>query len=327
MPDPAGRILTTRAELLEQGCSSAWIQREQSSGAITRATRGVYSAGPDYRALGTQDQHMLRARAASIAAPTLVVSHVSAALLHGLPIVGVTLDRVHLTRPGSGGNERSDWRVLHSGLLRESEIVEISGARTTSLARTLVDLARMAPFDAGVIAADAALHHRPGIIADLVETLARARFLRGAAVARRALLFADGRAESVGESRLRIFSAAQGLPVIQPQCNVVNRRGTFVGRADLGYLEHGVLMEFDGRIKYGLEPGSSPLDVVLREKRREDDLRELGWQVLRVIWSDLQNRDGLAARIRAMLVRGARALAVNGIAGSVTPLAPVRLPR
>jgi hypothetical protein len=45
--------------------------------------------------------------------------------------------------------------------------------------------------------------------------------------------------------------------------------------------------------------------VVLREKRREDRVRELtGWRCIRVTWADLENPARLVARIRAALLGG-----------------------
>lgn len=60
--------------------------------------------------------------------------------------------------------------------------------------------------------------------------------------------------------------------------------------------EHQTLGEFDGRVKYGrlLRPGQRPEDVLWAEKLREDALRDLGWQVVRWTWADL-DREGLIA--------------------------------
>jgi len=58
-----------------------------------------------------------------------------------------------------------------------------------------------------------------------------------------------------------------------------------VGRSDFGWEEQRTLGEFDGRVKYGrlLRPGETAADTVYREKRREDALRDQGWQLVR--WS------------------------------------------
>jgi hypothetical protein len=47
--------------------------------------------------------------------------------------------------------------------------------------------------------------------------------------------------------------------------------------------------EFDGKIKYGrlLKPGLPIEEVLFEEKRREDVLRDLGWQIVRWLWADI----------------------------------------
>ncbi len=68
--------------------------------------------------------------------------------------------------------------------------------------------------------------------------------------------------------------------------------------------EHGLLGEFDGRVKYGrlLRPGEEPGDAVFREKRREDELRRLtGFAMVRLVWADLHRPRETAARIRGLL--------------------------
>ena len=61
-------------------------------------------------------------------------------------------------------------------------------------------------------------------------------------------------------------------------------------------------VEFDGREKYTryLREGETVTDAVLREKRREDRVRELtGWICVRITWAELADPRRLAARIRA----------------------------
>jgi len=89
---------------------------------------------------------------------------------------------------------------------------------------------------------------------------------------------------------------------------VVRPDGTVAGTSDWAWREYGLLGEFDGRVKYGrlLKPGESPGDAVFREKRREDELREMtGWPMFRLIWSDYDRPVATADRIRRLLHRAA----------------------
>jgi hypothetical protein len=110
--------------------------------------------------------------------------------------------------------------------------------------------------------------------------------------------FADGRAESVGESRSRIAIARAGLPTPALQVPVPLPAGT--AYADFGWPARRVLGEFDGKVKYGrlLRPGQDPGDVVYEEKVREDEVRAQRWEVVRWRWADLDDFAPVAARIR-----------------------------
>jgi hypothetical protein len=116
--------------------------------------------------------------------------------------------------------------------------------------------------------------------------------------ARRVIEFADGRAESIGESRSRVAIMLAGLPAPQPQWEVRDDNGMLLGRSDFGWPEHGVLGEFDRRTKYGrlLGAGEEPGDAVLREKLREDAMRAERWGMVRWTWPELDDFGPVAER-------------------------------
>ncbi|MBK8468782.1 MAG: hypothetical protein IPL45_03020 [Actinomycetales bacterium] len=60
-----------------------------------------------------------------------------------------------------------------------------------------------------------------------------------------------------------------------------------------------VIVEFDGRVKY------VNAAVLWDEKRREDALRALGYEVVRVTWADLEHPERVASLIRAARCRAA----------------------
>ncbi len=80
---------------------------------------------------------------------------------------------------------------------------------------------------------------------------------------------------------------------------IMTTSGRRIGICDFGWEEHRVVGEFDGKVKYGrlLKPGQTPGDVVFAEKRREDAIRDEGWEVARWIWADLSVMAGIAQRI------------------------------
>lgn len=117
--------------------------------------------------------------------------------------------------------------------------------------------------------------------------------------ARRVVEFADGGAESPGESRSRVALRRAGFPAPVLQHRVI---GT---RTDFYWEEFATVAEFDGRIKYGrlLRPGQEPGDAVFEEKRREDALRDEGLKVARWVWAELDPFDAPAARVRRAFAR------------------------
>lgn len=334
LPDPAtpwseGRV-RRRPDLLCDGYTDAELGALVKGGGIARLQRGAY--GRDIGA--AQDpyglaRHAMRARAAGLGAPSLAVSHASAAVLERLSLFAVDLDRVHLTRQGRSGGRVSPHRHEHVATLPESDVTRIDGIRVTTVARTLIDLARTLSLRSAVVAADSALHQGLVTADGLAAQLRAARTSRGIPRARRALALVDGRSESPGETLTRLALGSHGMTPPELQLEICDEFGILIGRSDLGYPDAGILVEFDGRVKYQklLRPGESPLDAILREKRREEALTELGWLVIRVVWSDLRDPRALADRVRRAIADRRKLVAAGALRGSVrmTPAVTVTL--
>ena len=293
-----GQRLHRAGQLQAAGYTADEVRRWLRSGALTTVRRGVYIQGvrPDDAAA----RHALLVRAAVAELDgSAVVSHASAAVMHGLSVWGPPLDVVQVTRNRRRSGARRGTRVhAHSAPLSEDEIVVVDGVACTCLARTVVDLAREAPFEQAVISADAAL--RAGLERPALDTaLRRARGWPGVPAARRAVAFVDGRSESVGESRSRVAIALAGLPA--PALQWAVRLGGSTAYTDFGWARQRTVGEFDGKVKYGrlLEPGQDVGEVVYAEKLREDAIRDEDWQVVRWTWADLHDFGPTAARIRA----------------------------
>ncbi|HET9871189.1 MAG TPA: hypothetical protein VFP89_01170 [Propionibacteriaceae bacterium] len=225
------------------------------------------------------------------------MSHISAAVVHGLPSWPDLLSRVHVIRSRHGGGRRGTVVHVHPGRLEVGDVVALEDLRLTSIARSVADCARTVSYIRAVAIGDAAL--RIGLNrSDLADCLGRTAGCRGAGQARRVASFIDRGGESVGESFSRILLHRAGLPVPRLQFDVRDGAGVTVARADFCWQEQRTLGEFDGRVKYGrlLKPGESPGDVVFREKVREDMVRDLGWEVVRWTWDDLDRPAVLAER-------------------------------
>lgn len=283
---PAG--LHQRTLLLTTGYTERQLRGLRQRGALSLIRRGTYLVGPPPDT--EVERHRLAARATmeqlDLAA---VLSHASAAVWHGLPVWHVPLQRVQVVKARSSGGRRHPTVHLYTAPLRPDEIVFVDGVPVTDPARTVVDLARVASFESGVVTADAALALGAVGEDDLRRAVARCAGWPGAPRARQVVAFADGRSESVGESRSRVAMARAGLPAPIPQWPVRDGHGQMIGRVDFWWPEWHTVGEFDGRIKYGgsLRPGRSPGDVVFAEKRREDALRAENLTVVRWTWHDI----------------------------------------
>jgi len=305
--------MITRSELLASGASSSDVRHRVERGDLVRLCKGVYVPRGEAPS-DPEKRHLATARAVAYRSD-YVLSHVSATLIHGLPVGGADLTEIHMTRSGRGGQRQQAGRHVHAGLLEPQWCTTVDGIPVTTVARTLVDLATVERLEIALAATDAALHVKACCPADIFAALGSVKghpFSRRAAAA---MSQVDGRSESPGETRTRLIlnSSATNLggnqlPLTELQISVFDEQGRFVGRGDGGYPELGVLWEYDGKGKYEalLLPGQSPLDAVLAEKKREERLTELGWVVIRIDAADLRDPDRLVQRILAAITRSRR---------------------
>lgn len=295
--------LLFRPAMLAAGLTEKELRRLRADGRLTTVRPGVFVPADDPRDDDPTTWHALAVRAAvGKVAADAVVSHVSAAVLHGLTVWGCPLGRVHVTRPQASGGRRTRRLHVHAAALAPDEVVEIAGVRVTSTARTVVDLARDRPFEQALVTADAALFRNRVIAAELAGAAAAVVGRTGSPNARRVVAAASGLSESPGETRSRVALARAGIPAPVQQYRV---RGL---RADFGWEQFRTVGEFDGKVKYGrgLRPGQDPGDAVFAEKRREDALRDEGLQVVRWVWAELETFDVVAARLWRAFDRGRR---------------------
>ena len=291
--------LLLRRDAVTTGWSDDELGRLVRAGELSRLRRGAYVDSVLPPTGAARHRLLIHATAAGLRRPA-VVSHQSAAVLHGLPLWDVPLDRVHVTRRPRAWNDSSSVLRCHVARLGNHEVTEVDGLAVTTPVRTALDLARSLPHEAAVVALDAALNR--GLLShDLLRTrlfdLAGAPGSRSAA---RAVTAADGRSASVGESRSRVILHRWKLPPSALQFEIRSGDGGLVARSDFAWEPERLVGEFDGRIKYGrlLRPGQEPGDAVLAEKLREAAIRDEGWGMVRWVWSDLRRPDRLAARVR-----------------------------
>ena len=298
----------SRTQALASGYTPRQIVQRLGDGRWDQIRRGQYAERLDVTALPPWEQErtahvrVIHAVANSLRAGSVVVSHQSALALHGLPLWGLDLTRVHVTRADDRAGGLVGGVQHHLGRLVPADLTHADGLPVTTLPRALVETACTTSFEAAVVAADVVL--REGLIdaEELRRMLTVIEFWPGSPTTRAALQFARPLSESVGESRLRVLMHRFDFPEPVLQAEFFDSDG-FVARVDFYFPSYDTVVEFDGMLKYG---GASQ-EVLIREKRREDRLRALGLQVVRATWADFNRPAHLAATIRQAFTRARRA--------------------
>lgn len=242
------------------GIRRSLLAEMTAAGLLRRVLRGVFIA--------TQAPDSMRTRAAAlrlVIGPNVVVTDRTAAWLHGIPILR---RGAHLQAPPLETGTRTDTRVRRLGVdghrrrLLSSDITEVGGVPVTTELRTACDLGRLLwRFDA-LAALDGALRVGVGH-EDLLRSIERFRGYRGVRQLRALAPLADGRAESPGESALRLHWYDAGLPRPTLQHEVLDDLGYARFRLDVPAVDVRYAAEYDGE-----EFHTSAADKEHDERRR-----------------------------------------------------------
>lgn len=245
---------------------------------------GTHLAGHSTGLFHSEEQAKLLVRSFEhVLVPGAVFSHVSAALLHGIPIVDFGEPKVELIRESCAQTYQT---VRYRQRSVSEGISEVRGLPCTNLDFTLIDLCFDYPLHVSVPAIDYCLH--AGLTSmDRLRQAAEARMPRRAAKKMEtALGLSNGVRESVGESVMAVGFHTYGLPPFEWQVEVVDEKGRFVGRVDSAHRDAWAISEFDGAGKYTMD-GRDAHESFENERTREYALRNLGFVVFRFQWKDL----------------------------------------
>lgn len=321
----AAMVVSTRA-------NNSWCARRVKSGELIRVFRGAHVRTafldePD-RWKRARKVNLVRACAvALVLGPDAVLSHETAAMVHGIPTEGEFLD-VHICLGRRWGGHTHDLPTLvlpgrmvipsvqlvrHSSALGADDIVRAGKAAITSPVTTAVQCALWLPPRRGVVVVSGLLRRLSRFDRfDLEESRRRERRSRAALLARldafpprtrnvrraRAVIAAaDAGCESVPEAALVWALKAAGFTGVRTQ--VRHRVGPNEYYVDVEIENSRVAAEFDGKVKYG-ETSDEVRAALSRQHRRQKDLESLGLVVLRFEYRDLAHwetiRDDVCAR-------------------------------
>ena len=269
-----------------------------TQGELVRLRRGAFVDGSVWRTSATWERHELRARAVlrALGPETAVaLSHHSALAVHGIGVYGVD-DRVHLCRTDDGRSRQDGLLVIHRRVPSE-QLVEVRTGWSVTIALACAEVAAHFGVEAGLVSAEAALRERRTTRADLEGAARTLGAAKGCHAATRVAELASAKSESAGESRTRWLLLTLGYQPPQQQAEIADEHGLLVARVDFLFRAEKVIVEFDGMLKY-TDPSA-----LRREKVREDRLRELGYEVVRLTWADLDDPSLIARRLEAAFAR------------------------
>lgn len=293
--------ILSSAELVASGTSKRQIRAMVDSGDLVRVGWGYYATARLAAlapALPGGLTFLSAAAAAAALGPSAVVSHQTAAILHGLSLVGPPPAALCITRPpGVGSRTGRPGIRVHSAALPGDHVGARLAVPVTTVPRTVVDLARALSFRAGVVVADCALQQNLTSKKELRAVLAACPRWPGSRNAAAVVEFADKRAESPLESLARVVFGECGLP--EPELQVEIRNPDFIGRVDFLWREFRCIAEVDGAAKY------DDRYRAMRELRRDHRLREAGYQVVHFNWREINGDSGyIVASMRAAFAAG-----------------------
>jgi hypothetical protein len=244
-PLPLAEPFTT-AEARAQRVTGKQLTRLVRDGYLRRPLKGVYVAAH------VEDTKQLRGRILSKVAPrgTVITDWTATWYWTGLDRPGEHLEAPVLDAFRFRGHDR-----LRNGLVRSgerwflpSDVVPLDGdVFITKPLRTAWDLGRFAPRIVAIGGMDALARTAGFAVEELVAGVERFRRQRGVVQLRGLAPVTDPRAESIGESAVRLrWRDCAGLPSPELQIPVHDDRGFVIYRLDLGVEELRLGVEYDG---------------------------------------------------------------------------------
>lgn len=271
-PLPLDRPFTSR-QAEAASVSRHVLSRLTEEGLVRRMLKGVYVVAQ------AREDLLLRARALALVTPRhAAVTDWTACWFHtGVlpPGAHVEVPPVSLFRFAGEGRLRNGLCSSGERTLRPDELMKVAGIVVTTPLRTAYDLGRLARRDWAIAALDALLRSGGFTKAELLGDVERFRGQRGVVQLRELAPLADPRAESPGESVLRLrWLDLPSLPTPEPQVSIRTVGGRELYRIDLGLERLRFGVEYDGE-----EHHTSEADQEHDRRRRRDLDERFDWVV------------------------------------------------
>lgn len=275
VPLPLDAPFTTR-QAEAAGVTRTVLARLQRDGYVRRLLKGVHVAAQ------VRDSLALRTAALRLVVPeeAVVTDWTACWLWTGLLAPGAHLEipPVCLFLPAGRGRLRNGLCDSGERAFHPDDVVVHDGLRVTAPLRTAWDLGRLAHRDVAIGALDGLLRRGDFSRQELLDGVERFRRQRGVVQLRALAPLADPRAESPGESVLRLrWLDLPSLPAPTPQVPVMDEGGRIIYRLDLGVEELRFSAEYDGE-----EHHTTEADRAHDEQRRRWLRQQRGWIIVPV---------------------------------------------
>ena len=227
-------------------------------------------------------------------------SHVTAALLHGmplpLPLEKSPLLHIAFERPSRAPHVRGVRG--HKLELLPRDVVGAPDLRVTSPSRTWCDMATMLTLPRLVALGDFAIHWSSPICTreQLRNDIDRFVGHRGVRMMRAAYDLLSDRSESPPESIFRVIALRGGLPLPAVNHALVDTETGRQVRPDFRFERSRTLVEYQGDYHRTKEQWR-------KDMTRRSRLEAMGWKVMEINWEDLKDPAELVARIRSLMAR------------------------
>lgn len=270
-----GGIFSTQ-EAVALGLAKATLSRRVTDGIFVRIAPGVLALP----GTATRPDIEMRAAMKTLGA---VVSHQSAARIHGLQPIEDSLPNVTVSHRGT---HTFPGVIVHQSTdLLDEHVMEIADMRVTTPPRTIVDLSKVYSARRLERIVENALIAGKVDLDDLVE-LTTALSRRGkVGIKRMRRVVENLTGNALSESELErllvelIVNAGLPEPVKQFHAPWLRRLN---GRVDLAYPMYKILIEGDSRRWHGT------FDAFENDRTRDNAAQIAGWIILRITWRMIQ---------------------------------------
>jgi hypothetical protein len=189
---------------------------------------------------------------------------------------------------------------IRRGSIAADEIACHRGLMLTTPTHAAWEIGRAMPESDAIGWVDTLARRRRLSVTDLRQEATRHAGAMGSRRASSTLAFADPRAESPPESRVRLAFRKAGLPLPVPQFSVIVD-GYFIARVDLAWPQWRVAVEYDGQ-------WHDDRAQLHRDRSRLRELNAAGWYVFPITREDMYDMPQLIAQVSESIDRRQRAV-------------------